>query len=203
MISIEREKAEDPKFYVGTHFIPDDFIMDNDFFELTGLVFYRNAHYCTMTIDEHHGVIMDSAHSTPFIVKNKDIFFRSTTEDLVPGKKTYKMDEVVVYMYTIYNHNVKNNVEFIAKKRPSAFDAMQQSIKSINYSEDATKHTFIDRKFSYNLIKRARDMYSNRTVAQLRESFYLKEELKIPDGNPVIINVKKLGKFKFICIHYD
>lgn len=100
VISIEREQHQDPDFYVGTHFIPDDFILDGDFYELLGVVFYRNQHYCAMIVNENNAVIMDSNRETPFIVEDKNAFWTSTMHDLDSNNHiTYKMAEIVEYTY--------------------------------------------------------------------------------------------------------
>lgn len=46
--------------YIGTHFIPDDFQMDDNYYEAVSIVIFRNNHYVTVDIAEKHAYLRDN-----------------------------------------------------------------------------------------------------------------------------------------------
>lgn len=92
-----RKSIQGDKLSIGTHFMPEDFTIGDNYCELTAFVFFKNEHYATMTYGETL-VCTDNLQSEVQVIPNIMEFLNAQGPN--QGCR-YNMDEIVAYVYSI------------------------------------------------------------------------------------------------------
>lgn len=114
--------------YIGTHFIPGDFFVNNGntLCELSSIAYYKNEHYAVLINNDLIAVLMDNKEDAAVEIDNKTAYFHETSM-----QSEYMMDEVCMYVYTAQHKN-KQNSAYFKEKKEEYWDEIREEIITMN-----------------------------------------------------------------------